>query len=151
MFWYHFDLHFKFRDHSVSTILVSDYFCFALSILIFSFAFSILRYFDLQFCSETSFILSMLCWICSEFLSTAIPFCSLTGVSPFYAESARQTLLKIQGGKAEFPSEIFAEISEVAQEFISKLLEKDPRYVTCHLTASVCELWLEMQMPGAET
>lgn len=61
-------------------------------------------------------------------------------MSPFYAESARQTLLKIQGGKAEFPSEIFAEISEVAQEFISKLLEKDPRYVTCHLTASVCEL-----------
>lgn len=40
----------------------------------------------------------------------------------------------------EFPSEIFAEISEVAQEFISKLLEKDPRYVTGHLSSTFWEL-----------
>ena len=53
----------------------------------------------------------------------------LSGLSPFYCESSsRDTLLKVREGKWSFDADAFAEISSEAKDFISKLLEKDPKY-----------------------
>jgi len=56
---------------------------------------------------------------------------SLSGLSPFFCESSsRDTLMKVREGKWSFDAEAFAEISNEAKDFISKLLEKDPKCVT---------------------
>jgi len=57
--------------------------------------------------------------------------CRLSGISPFYCESSsRDTLMRVRDGKWSFDAEAFAEISSEAKDFISKLLEKDPKCVT---------------------
>jgi myosin-light-chain kinase len=53
--------------------------------------------------------------------------CRLSGLSPFYKESARETLLAVQEGRWSFDHEAFADISNEAKDFIGKLLEKDPK------------------------
>ena len=62
----------------------------------------------------------MLCWLYR-----------LSGLSPFYCESSsRDTLMRVRDGKWSFDAEAFSEISSEAKDFISKLLEKDPKCVT---------------------
>ena len=58
-----------------------------------------------------------------------IDVCRLSGLSPFYKDTARETLLAVQDGKWTFDSEAFADISNEARDFVSKLLEKDPKLV----------------------
>lgn len=52
---------------------------------------------------------------------------SLSGISPFYKESPQELLAKVREGRWQFEPEAFAYISNEAKDFISKLLEKDPK------------------------
>ncbi len=54
-------------------------------------------------------------------------YCRLSGISPFYSETPRDTLNKIKEGNWEFDKEQFANISADAKDLIRKLLVKDPK------------------------
>jgi serine/threonine protein kinase len=53
----------------------------------------------------------------------------LSGISPFYKESAKATLENVRTGSWSFDADAFTDISPEAKDFISKLLEKDPKSV----------------------
>ena len=59
--------------------------------------------------------------------------CRLTGCSPFLGDDDGETLQNISCGEYEFPGddpdEGYDDISDEAKDFISKLLNSDPRYV----------------------
>jgi len=64
---------------------------------------------------------------------------SLSGISPFHKESAHEMFLKVREGKWHFEPEAFADISNEAKDFISKLLEKDPKWVGLYgLLCTLC-------------
>lgn len=67
-------------------------------------------------------------------LLSFIPF-RLSGESPFQGNDDAETLALVTAAQWEFDEESFDEISEEAKNFISSLLEKDPRWfiTTCHL------------------
>ena len=52
----------------------------------------------------------------------------LSGISPFHANTPRETLLKVKTGEWEFDKAAFANITDEAKDFIQKLLVKEPRY-----------------------
>lgn len=54
----------------------------------------------------------------------------LSGLSPFYRETAKDTLLAARDGQWSFVDEAFTGISADAKDFISKLLTKDPQYAS---------------------
>lgn len=66
---------------------------------------------------------------------TVLPFIlfRLSGESPFQGNNDAETLALVTAAQWEFDEESFDEITEEAQDFISSLLEKDPRWfvVTC--------------------
>lgn len=67
-------------------------------------------------------------------LLSFIPF-RLSGESPFQGNDDAETLALVTAAQWEFDEESFDEISDEAKDFISSLLEKDPRWfiTTCHL------------------
>lgn len=58
----------------------------------------------------------------------------LSGESPFQGNDDAETLALVTAAQWEFDEESFEEISEEAKNFISSLLDKDPRWfiTTCH-------------------
>ena len=53
--------------------------------------------------------------------------CRLTGLSPMYRESSAEMLTRVRDGAWTFDADAFANISNEAKDFISKLMEKDPK------------------------
>ena len=51
----------------------------------------------------------------------------LTACSPFAGETQQETFCNISQVKLDFPDDLFSHISPHAQDFITKLLVKDPR------------------------
>lgn len=51
----------------------------------------------------------------------------LSGKSPFQGDNDMETLSNITAAQWDFEEEIFSEISQLAKDFISQLLQKDPR------------------------
>lgn len=52
----------------------------------------------------------------------------LSGESPFQGNDDAETLALVTAAKWEFDEESFEEITEEAKNFISSLLDKDPRW-----------------------
>ena len=63
-------------------------------------------------------------------VSKRVILCRLSGgTSPFAADSDRDTLLKVKEGQWQFDEQEFAQISDDGKDFISGLLNADPRWV----------------------
>lgn len=63
----------------------------------------------------------------------------LSGISPFHENTPRDTILKVKAAEWDFDKTAFANISDEAKDFISKLLVKEPRCATVLGTASLTE------------
>uniref|UniRef100_A0A8C9ELV2 Protein kinase domain-containing protein n=1 Tax=Pavo cristatus TaxID=9049 RepID=A0A8C9ELV2_PAVCR len=70
----------------------------------------------------------------------------LSGESPFQGDNDMETLSNITAARWEFEEEIFSDISQQAKDFISQLLQKDPR---CRLSSSgaLQHPWLQQPLP----
>lgn len=55
------------------------------------------------------------------------PPCSLSGASPFLGETKQETLTNISAVNYDFDEEYFSSTSELAKDFIRRLLVKDPK------------------------
>ncbi len=55
--------------------------------------------------------------------------CSLSGASPFLGETKQETLTNISAVNYDFDEEYFSNTSELAKDFIRRLLVKDPKSV----------------------
>ncbi|XP_063173053.1 death-associated protein kinase 2-like isoform X2 [Candoia aspera] len=85
-----------------------------------------------------------------EALSTAtdmwsigvITYILLSGMSPFQGETDEETLSNVVSGNYEFEEKYFGQTSEMARDFIQKLLVKEPRD---RMTAAKCLLhpWIK--------
>lgn len=53
--------------------------------------------------------------------------CSLSGASPFLGETKQETLTNISAVNYDFDEEYFSSTSELAKDFIRRLLVKDPK------------------------
>jgi len=51
----------------------------------------------------------------------------LSGESPFQGDNDMETLSNITAARWDFEEETFSEISQQAKDFISQLLQKEPR------------------------
>ena len=60
-----------------------------------------------------------------------IPCYSLSGASPFLGDNQQETYHNITAVNYEFDEEYFNGTSELAKDFIRKLLIKDTRYEMC--------------------
>jgi len=54
----------------------------------------------------------------------------LTGFSPFGGETDQETFCNISRAQVDFPDDLFEDVSEAAQDFVRRLLVRDPRYST---------------------
>lgn len=54
-------------------------------------------------------------------------FLSLSGASPFLGETKQETLTNISAVNYDFDEEYFSNTSELAKDFIRRLLVKDPK------------------------
>lgn len=70
----------------------------------------------------------------------------LSGESPFQGDNDMETLSNITAAQWEFEEEIFSDISQQAKDFISQLLQKDPR---CRLSSpgALQHPWLQQPLP----
>lgn len=53
--------------------------------------------------------------------------CRLSGASPFLGETKQETLTNISAVNYDFDEEYFSNTSELAKDFIRRLLVKDPK------------------------
>lgn len=60
-------------------------------------------------------------------LPCALSLCSLSGASPFLGETKQETLTNISAVNYDFDEEYFSSTSELAKDFIRRLLVKDPK------------------------
>ena len=58
--------------------------------------------------------------------SNSVPV-RLSGASPFLGETKQETLTNISGVNYDFDEEYFSNTSELAKDFIRRLLVKDPK------------------------
>jgi death-associated protein kinase len=67
----------------------------------------------------------------------------LSGASPFLGEDKQETYSNIVAGNFSFEEELFSKTSDLAKDFISQLLVKDPKK---RATASDClqHPWLQV-------
>ncbi|NXG44706.1 MYLK protein, partial [Psilopogon haemacephalus] len=72
----------------------------------------------------------------------------LSGESPFQGDSDLETLSNITAARLDFEEETFSEISQQAKDFISQLLQKDPRR---RLSSSEALLHPWLQQPQASS
>ena len=70
----------------------------------------------------------MLWWVSLAFTiySVLITYYSLSGLSPFAGEDDYDTLLNVGKAEYDFDDEAFDNVSDLAKDFISKLLIKKP-------------------------
>lgn len=76
-----------------------------------------------------------------------LAYVMLTACSPFAGDNQQETFCNITQVKLDFPDDLFSHISPQAQDFISKLLVKDPRR---RLTARQCLDHPWLKAAGAE-
>lgn len=55
----------------------------------------------------------------------------LSGASPFLGETKQETLTNISAVNYDFDEEYFSNTSELAKDFIRRLLVKDPKWEQC--------------------
>lgn len=61
-------------------------------------------------------------------VTSHVPLCgSLSGASPFLGDTKQETLSNITAVSYDFDEEFFSQTSELAKDFIRKLLVKDAR------------------------
>ncbi|KAJ4431230.1 hypothetical protein ANN_19827, partial [Periplaneta americana] len=74
----------------------------------------------------------------------------LTGFSPFGGETDQETFCNISRAEVDFPEELFEDVSEEAQDFIKRLLVRDPG---ARPTAKEClrHKWLSKKIPRTPT
>ncbi|XP_009956802.1 PREDICTED: myosin light chain kinase, smooth muscle-like, partial [Leptosomus discolor] len=72
----------------------------------------------------------------------------LSGESPFQGDNDMETLSNITAAQWDFEEETFSEISQEAKDFISQLLQKNPR---CRLSSAAALLhpWLQQPQPSS--
>ncbi|NWS45204.1 MYLK protein, partial [Probosciger aterrimus] len=70
----------------------------------------------------------------------------LSGKSPFQGDNDMETLSIITAAQWDFEEEIFSEISQLAKDFISQLLQKDPRRRLSSMEA-LLHPWLQQPQP----
>ncbi|XP_032854628.2 myosin light chain kinase, smooth muscle-like isoform X2 [Tyto alba] len=72
----------------------------------------------------------------------------LSGESPFQGDNDMETLSNITATRWDFEEEVFSEISQQAKDFISQLLQKNPR---CRLSSAGALLhpWLQQPQPSS--
>ncbi|KAH0625981.1 hypothetical protein JD844_034380 [Phrynosoma platyrhinos] len=69
-----------------------------------------------------------------------ITYILLSGASPFLGETKQETLTNISAVNYDFDEEYFSNTSELAKDFIRRLLVKDPKYGTGALGRADCHL-----------
>ncbi|XP_058714252.1 myosin light chain kinase, smooth muscle-like isoform X2 [Poecile atricapillus] len=72
----------------------------------------------------------------------------LSGESPFQGDTDMETLSNVTAAQWDFEEEIFSEISQQAKDFISQLLQKDPRRRLPSAGALV-HPWLQQPQPSS--
>uniref|UniRef100_A0A8C8B2N9 Protein kinase domain-containing protein n=1 Tax=Otus sunia TaxID=257818 RepID=A0A8C8B2N9_9STRI len=72
----------------------------------------------------------------------------LSGESPFQGDNDMETLINITAAQWDFEEEIFSEISQQAKDFISQLLQKDPRRRLSSVGA-LLHPWLQQPQPSS--
>ncbi|NXL38335.1 MYLK protein, partial [Glaucidium brasilianum] len=72
----------------------------------------------------------------------------LSGESPFQGDNDLETLSNITAAQWDFEEEIFSEISQQAKDFISQLLQKDPRRRLSSVGA-LLHPWLQQPQPSS--
>ncbi|XP_005234981.2 myosin light chain kinase, smooth muscle-like isoform X2 [Falco peregrinus] len=72
----------------------------------------------------------------------------LSGESPFQGDNDMETLSNVTAAQWDFEEETFSEISQQAKDFISQLLQKDPR---CRLSSvqALLHPWLQQPQPNS--
>ncbi|XP_010011977.1 PREDICTED: LOW QUALITY PROTEIN: myosin light chain kinase, smooth muscle-like, partial [Nestor notabilis] len=70
----------------------------------------------------------------------------LSGESPFQGDNDMETLSNITAAKWDFEEETFSEISQQAKDFISQLLQKDPRR-RLSSAGALLHPWLQQPQP----
>lgn len=60
----------------------------------------------------------------------------LSGASPFLGETKQETLTNISAVNYDFDEEYFSNTSELAKDFIRRLLVKDPKYELLRILTS---------------
>lgn len=76
-----------------------------------------------------------------------LAYVMLTGYSPFAGDTKQETFLNISQVNIDFPEDLFEDISSTAQEFMMKLLVREPSQ---RLTARDClnHQWLQIDEPN---
>ncbi|XP_053944399.1 myosin light chain kinase, smooth muscle isoform X2 [Cuculus canorus] len=72
----------------------------------------------------------------------------LSGESPFQGDNDMETLSNITAAQWDFEEETFSEISEQAKDFISELLQKDPRH-RLSSAGALLHPWLQQPQPSS--
>lgn len=67
--------------------------------------------------------------------------CSLSGASPFLGETKQETLTNISAVNYDFDEEYFSNTSELAKDFIRRLLVKDPKYEMSGGIGNIYDEW----------
>ncbi|KFV44524.1 Myosin light chain kinase, smooth muscle, partial [Tyto alba] len=67
----------------------------------------------------------------------------LSGESPFQGDNDMETLSNITATRWDFEEEVFSEISQQAKDFISQLLQKNPR------AGALLHPWLQQPQPSS--
>ncbi len=67
--------------------------------------------------------------LCLTNINALLIVCSLSGASPFLGETKQETLTNISAVNYDFDEEYFSNTSELAKDFIRRLLVKDPKLV----------------------
>ncbi|KFQ87269.1 Myosin light chain kinase, smooth muscle, partial [Phoenicopterus ruber ruber] len=72
----------------------------------------------------------------------------LSGESPFQGDNNMETLSNITAVRWDFEEETFSEISQQAKDFISQLLQKDPRR-RLSSAGALLHPWLQQPQPSS--
>ncbi|KFO92048.1 Myosin light chain kinase, smooth muscle, partial [Buceros rhinoceros silvestris] len=72
----------------------------------------------------------------------------LSGESPFQGDNDMETLSNITAARWDFEEETFSEISQQAKDFISQLLQKDPRR-RLSSAGALRHPWLQQPQPSS--
>lgn len=67
--------------------------------------------------------------LCLTNINALLMLFSLSGASPFLGETKQETLTNISAVNYDFDEEYFSNTSELAKDFIRRLLVKDPKLV----------------------
>lgn len=78
--------------------------------------------------------------LCLTNIYALLIVCSLSGASPFLGETKQETLTNISAVNYDFDEEYFSNTSELAKDFIRRLLVKDPKLVKSSVVTNYYKL-----------